>query len=120
MYMTGLAVPKMSLILTVNFFHCGRGFPSADYETQHSLDNAVRSTRSFRCSVSSATYISGARFFWYAGIAKNRLGLSLINLGSTIKEWQPYGFCLCSMANGTAGNYCVAFSIPDQQGVREL
>ena len=64
MYMTGLAVPKMSLFLTVVFFHCGRVFPLADYEIQHSLDNAVHSIKSFRCSVASAAYISGARFIW--------------------------------------------------------
>ena len=113
--MTGLAIPKMSLCLTVFPFHCGRVFPLADFEPQHSLDNAVHSTRSFRCSVVSAAYISGARFIWYAGITKIRSGLSLINLKSTLKEWQPYGSYLCSIRNGIAGNYCVAFSVPDQQ-----
>lgn len=103
MYMIGLAVLKMFLFLTIVFFHCGRVFPLALYEIQHSFDNAVHSIKSFRCSVASAAYISGARF-----------------ICSTIMEWQPYGSYLCTIANGTADNYCVAFSIPDQQGVREL
>ena len=52
--MTGLAVPKMSLFLTVVFFPRGCGFPLADLETQRSLDDAVHSIKSFRCSVASA------------------------------------------------------------------
>ena len=115
MHITGLAVLITSLFLTVVFFHCGRVFPLAGYEFQHSLDNAVHSTNFFRYSVASAAYISGARFIWYASITKIRLGLSLINLSSTIMEWQPYGSHFCSIRNGIAHNYRVAFSIPDQQ-----
>lgn len=68
--MTGLAVTKMSLFLTVTLSHFGRVLPLAEFETQQSLNNAFHSIRTFRSSVISAAYISGARFIWYASMKK--------------------------------------------------
>ena len=45
---------KLSLFLTVVLFHFGRIFPLADFETQHSPNNAVNSIKPFRSSVISA------------------------------------------------------------------